>query len=307
MAKHFRLLFGDITTSECETIVNAWNRNFIPYWLLLPQGVAGAIRRAAGPVPFREVGRYGVLPLGGAVVTGGGRLPAKHIIHVAALHAYWRSSLRAVELGAASAFRVARELETTSLALPLLGSGTGGVRPEDSLAAIRAAWEAAPSPPAETHVYVFDADSYERLVLGDDWQRGCAALGEGRFWDAHEAWEEIWRRLPESSGRETLQCLIQLAAACHKTVQDGDVGAMQRGLAALIGSSRAHLAAASHAGSPSVGVDADEVERALRELEELHALWTRGAETSEVRTQVWATAARLLESLANAGLAVAVG
>lgn len=36
--------------------------------------------------PFRELGRYGAMPLGSAVLTGAGRLPFKGIIHVARRH-----------------------------------------------------------------------------------------------------------------------------------------------------------------------------------------------------------------------------
>ena len=35
---------GDILNQDVEVIVNSWNRNIIPWWLLLPQGVSGAIK-----------------------------------------------------------------------------------------------------------------------------------------------------------------------------------------------------------------------------------------------------------------------
>ncbi len=60
-------------------MVNAWNRNVIPWWLLLPQGVSGAIKRCAGYGPFRELSRKGVLPLGGAVMTGAVRFARRQI------------------------------------------------------------------------------------------------------------------------------------------------------------------------------------------------------------------------------------
>lgn len=41
---------GDLLDQDVEVIVNAWNRNLFPHWLLWPQGVSGAIRRRAGPV-----------------------------------------------------------------------------------------------------------------------------------------------------------------------------------------------------------------------------------------------------------------
>jgi len=58
---------GDLLDQNVEVIVNAWNRNFIPWWLLLPQGVSGAIKRRGGTDPFKEVRKHGLLPLGGAV------------------------------------------------------------------------------------------------------------------------------------------------------------------------------------------------------------------------------------------------
>src|SRR5580704_15969833 len=76
---------GDLLDQDVDVIVNAWNRNFIPWWLLLPQGVSGAIKKKAGIAPFRELGRHGLLPLGGAVFTSAGRLPYKGIIHVAGI------------------------------------------------------------------------------------------------------------------------------------------------------------------------------------------------------------------------------
>ena len=81
---------------DVEVIVNAWNRNIIPWWLLLPQGVSGAIKRRAGYEPFRELARHGPIPLGGAVETSAGRLPFRAIIHVAGISMFWRSSERAI-------------------------------------------------------------------------------------------------------------------------------------------------------------------------------------------------------------------
>jgi O-acetyl-ADP-ribose deacetylase (regulator of RNase III) len=83
---------GDLLQQDVEVIVNAWNRNFIPWWLLLPQGISGAIKRRGGVEPFRQLRRHGLLPAGAAVVTGAGRLPFRAIIHVAGLTAWWRSS-----------------------------------------------------------------------------------------------------------------------------------------------------------------------------------------------------------------------
>lgn len=117
---------GDLLDQDVEAIVNPWNRNFIPWWLLLPQGVSGAIKRRGGTAPFREVARARLLPLGGAVATSAGRLPFKCIIHVAGLHAYWAASEKSIRLSTSNALQLAREMNLTSLAFPIIGGGTGG-------------------------------------------------------------------------------------------------------------------------------------------------------------------------------------
>ena len=65
-----QIVEGDLLDQKVEVIVNAWNRNVIPWWLLLPQGVSGAIKRRSGLDPFRELARKGAIPLGYAVKTG---------------------------------------------------------------------------------------------------------------------------------------------------------------------------------------------------------------------------------------------
>ena len=83
---------GDLLDQKVDAIVNAWNRNIIPWWLLLPQGVSGAIKRRAGLQPFREVAKFGPIPLGQAVLTSAGKLPFRGIIHVAGINGFWRAS-----------------------------------------------------------------------------------------------------------------------------------------------------------------------------------------------------------------------
>jgi O-acetyl-ADP-ribose deacetylase (regulator of RNase III) len=128
---------GDLLDQDVEVIVNAWNRNVIPWWLLLPQGVSGAIKRRGGSAPFRELGRKGPIPLGGAVETGAGRLPHRAIIHVAGINLLWRSSERAIRDSVRSALRRAGERGYRSIAFPLIGAGSGGGRPDRVLAIMR--------------------------------------------------------------------------------------------------------------------------------------------------------------------------
>ena len=123
---HLQIVAGDLLEQPVEVIVNPWNRNVIPWWLLLPQGVSGAIKRRGGYAPFRELAKKGSMPLGGAVETGVGRLPFKAIIHVAGISLLWRSSEPAIRDCVRNAMRIAAERGYRSIAFPLIGAGTGG-------------------------------------------------------------------------------------------------------------------------------------------------------------------------------------
>lgn len=117
---------GDLLSQDVDVIVNAWNRNIIPWWLLIPQGVSGAIKKYAGYAPFRELAKKGPIPLGGAVKTVAGHLPQKAIIHVAGISMLWRSSERSIRDSVRNAMSLARESGYRSVAFPLIGAGTGG-------------------------------------------------------------------------------------------------------------------------------------------------------------------------------------
>jgi O-acetyl-ADP-ribose deacetylase (regulator of RNase III) len=121
-----RLVDGDLLDQDVEVIVNPWNRNLIPWWLLLPSGVSGAIKRRGGTQPFRELARMGMIPLGGAVETAAGTLPFKAIIHVAGINLLWRSSEWSVRSSVRNAMALARQKGYTSIAIPLVGAGSGG-------------------------------------------------------------------------------------------------------------------------------------------------------------------------------------
>lgn len=125
------VLDGDLLTQPVDVIVNAWNRNLFPWWLLLPQGVSGAIKRRAGLQPFRELRRFGLLPLGGAVLTSAGRLPYRGIIHVAGINLLWRSSEFSIRESVRNALALAAVHGFESIAFPLIGAGSGGGRPEE--------------------------------------------------------------------------------------------------------------------------------------------------------------------------------
>ncbi len=70
------LALGDITREETDAIVNAANSG-----LRGGGGVDGAIHRAGGPSIMEECRKIGSCPAGQAVVTGGGNLKARYVIH----------------------------------------------------------------------------------------------------------------------------------------------------------------------------------------------------------------------------------
>lgn len=123
---------GDLLDQDVDVIVNAWNRNIIPWWLLLPQGVSGAIKKRAGKDPFREVGRHDAIPLGGAVLTSAGKLPCKGIIHVAGINMLWRASERSIRDSVRNAIQLAQQKRFQSIAFPLIGAGSGGFNQEQA-------------------------------------------------------------------------------------------------------------------------------------------------------------------------------
>ena len=136
-----QLVDGDLLDQPVEAIVNAWNRNIIPWWLLLPQGVAGAIKRRGGYRPFIELGRQGSIPLGAAVVTSAGRLPFRGIVHVAGISMWWRASPLSVQGSVRSAMAVAAQEGFASIAFPVLGAGVGGYGEDEALAMMLEAFE----------------------------------------------------------------------------------------------------------------------------------------------------------------------
>ena len=122
-----RLVQGDLTRQDTEAIVNAAN----PY-LAGGGGVDGAIHRAGGPAILEEckqiVARQGRLPPGKAVITTGGRLKARWVIHT--VGPIWRGGERGEEAILASAYReslkLAVERGIRSVSFPSISTGAYG-------------------------------------------------------------------------------------------------------------------------------------------------------------------------------------
>jgi O-acetyl-ADP-ribose deacetylase (regulator of RNase III) len=121
---------GDICVLEVDAIVNPASPT-----LWMSTGVGGAIKRAGGDgIEFAAV-RQGPVPVGSAIVTEAGRLPARAVIHAVSLDRDHRTSADAIADAVRSALARAREIGVTSIAFPALGTGIGGF-PLDDAAAI---------------------------------------------------------------------------------------------------------------------------------------------------------------------------
>ncbi len=111
----------DITTLAVDAIVNAANSQ-----LWMGGGVAGAIKRRGGEEIEREAVRQGPIAVGDAVVTAGGTLPAKAVIHAATMGPDLATDESAIRRATGSALARAGERQFASIALPALGTGVGG-------------------------------------------------------------------------------------------------------------------------------------------------------------------------------------
>ena len=115
------LVDGDITEQETDAIVNAANEH-----LVLGGGVAGAIRRKGGPKIQEECNIKGGTYVGGAVITTGGNLKAKHVIH--AVGPRMGEGDEDVKLRSATinSLKVAEDQGLTSIAFPAISTGIFG-------------------------------------------------------------------------------------------------------------------------------------------------------------------------------------
>jgi O-acetyl-ADP-ribose deacetylase (regulator of RNase III) len=112
---------GDLTETDADAIVNAANND-----LQLGGGLAGVIRRKAGDAIQRECNDIGTIPVGGAAMTSGGKLKARHIIHAASMQLGGQTTAHGLRASTAHSLRIAAENGLRSIAFPAIGTGIGG-------------------------------------------------------------------------------------------------------------------------------------------------------------------------------------
>ncbi|NOY77136.1 MAG: macro domain-containing protein [Calditrichaeota bacterium] len=128
--KRIDVIKGDITDMDTDAIVNAANNH-----LWMGAGVAGAIKRRGGQIIEDEAMRQGPVEVGQAVITSGGNLKAKYVIHAAGMGQDLRTDASKIREATINSLRLAEEKALESIAFPAIGTGVGGF-PMDKAAEI---------------------------------------------------------------------------------------------------------------------------------------------------------------------------
>ncbi len=160
------LVRGDITQEKTDAIVNAANSS-----LLGGGGVDGAIHRAGGPQILSECreirARQGECPAGEAVITSGGRLAARYVIHT--VGPVWRGGARGEPALLASCYRNSLALAgrngVRTIAFPSISTGVYGYPAVKAapvaLGAVATYLENADGAPERVRFVLFDDDTFE--------------------------------------------------------------------------------------------------------------------------------------------------
>jgi len=124
------LVKGDITELEVDAIVNAANSR-----LKMGGGVAGAILRKGGWSIQEECDKIGYCPVGGAVITGAGKLKAKYVIHAVGPRMGEGDEDRKLRNATLNSLKLAEKHGIKSMAFPAISTGIFGF-PKDRCAKI---------------------------------------------------------------------------------------------------------------------------------------------------------------------------
>ena len=163
------IIQGDITRQSTDAIVNAANSS-----LMGGGGVDGAIHRTGGPAILEEckqiVARQGHLPTGKAVITTGGNLAAKHVIHTVGpvWHGGDKGEAGLLESAYRESLKLAAENNLASVSFPSISTGAYGYPVEQAagvaLTTVIAFLREKMTSVKEVVFVLFDSRAYEAYV-----------------------------------------------------------------------------------------------------------------------------------------------
>ena len=116
-----RIIQGDITELAVDAIVNAANSR-----LIMGGGVAGAILKKGGPAIQEECDKIAFCPVGGAVITGAGRLKAKYVIHTVGPRMGEGGEDEKLKNATVNSLKLATQHKFSSIAFPAVSTGIFG-------------------------------------------------------------------------------------------------------------------------------------------------------------------------------------
>ena len=118
-----RVVQGDIAAQSADALVNAAGTS-----LQMGSGVAGALRRRAGPEINEAAVSKGPVDLGAVAVTDAYDLDAEYVVHAAAMphHGDGQATRESIRDATRNTLERADELGCESLVLPALGTGVAG-------------------------------------------------------------------------------------------------------------------------------------------------------------------------------------
>ncbi len=119
--RKIRIVEGNIALLDVEAVVNAANKH-----LKLGGGVAGAIRTYGGPAIQEECNRLAPIEVGQAVITDGGNLKARYVIHAVGPVNGEGDEEAKLARATLSSLKIAREKKIRSLAFPAISTGIFG-------------------------------------------------------------------------------------------------------------------------------------------------------------------------------------
>lgn len=118
ISQRIKLIEGNIALLDTEAIVNAANKS-----LILGGGVAGAIRNIGGPSIQIECDKIGPIEVGEAVVTQGGNLKAKYVIHAAGPVYGEGDEEKKLKTATLNSLKIACKLKLKDIAFPAISTG----------------------------------------------------------------------------------------------------------------------------------------------------------------------------------------